>query len=99
MLTYVVTAVYACIIAWVIVFTAVLTVTLALGFGPGGIIAGSAAAGFQAWMYGGFTPAAGVFATLTSLGMLGYLVPLYTFFASFIATIVALIVWACGVGK
>ena len=35
------------------------------------------AAAFQAYMYGGFTPAAGVFATLTSLGMLGWANPLF----------------------
>ena len=34
---------------------------------------GSLAAGFQSFMYGGFTPAGGIFATLTSLAMLGIL--------------------------
>jgi len=49
-------------------------------------------------MYGGFTPAAGIFATLTSLGMLGLLNPLAVVIAAVVAMVVALIVWACGVG-
>lgn len=36
---------------------------------------GSAAAAFQAWMYGGFTPASGFFATFTSLTMIGSFTP------------------------
>ena len=32
---------------------------------------GSLAAGFQSYMYGDFTPAGGIFATLTSMAMLG----------------------------
>jgi len=49
-------------------------------------------------MYGGFTPAAGIFASLTSFGMLGYLVPAVVGFSACVATVAALIVWACGVG-
>lgn len=41
-------------------------------------------------MYGGFTPAAGVFATLTSLAMLGWLQPIFTVVAVMVATLVAL---------
>ncbi|PHH78203.1 hypothetical protein CDD80_7225 [Ophiocordyceps camponoti-rufipedis] len=37
--------------------------------------AGSMAAAFQSAVYGGLTPAAGVFATLTSMGMTGALLP------------------------
>lgn len=43
-------------------------------------------------MYGAFTPAAGVFATMTSLAMLGYLVPLVTLAAGLISLAVALTV-------
>jgi hypothetical protein len=59
---------------------------------------GSFAAGFQSWMYGGFTPAAGIFATLTSVGMLGYVVPVYATASVAVATFVAALVWASGVG-
>ncbi|KAF7198387.1 hypothetical protein HII31_00126 [Pseudocercospora fuligena] len=91
--------VYSVIIAWAITFTVVAFLLLSLGFGPGGIIAGSAAAAFQSWAYGGFTPAGGIFATLTSLAMLGYLVPPVALCASVLATIVAVTVWACSVGR
>ena len=47
-------------------------------------------------MYGGFTPAGGIFATLTSVGMLGLAIPVYTAASSLIATFVAALVWACG---
>jgi len=46
-------------------------------------------------MYGGFTPAAGVFATLTSVGMLGFATPIFTAVAVLIATLVAVITWLC----
>lgn len=49
-------------------------------------------------MYGGFTPAAGIFATLTSVGMLGYAIPLSTAASAVTATFVAVLVWALGVG-
>lgn len=55
---------------------------------------GSLAAAFQAWAYGAFTPAGGVFATLTMLGMLGLLVPAVAIVAGFLASLVTLIVWA-----
>nr|POF02129.1 hypothetical protein CFP56_69044 [Quercus suber] len=87
------TAVYSVIIAWAVTFTIVVAVLLTLGFGPIGVMAGSTAAAFQAWMYGGFTPAAGLFATMTSLAMLGVLQPIVVVFAACIATLVALIVW------
>lgn len=59
---------------------------------------GSAAAAFQSWAYGGFTPAGGIFATLTSMGMLGILNPLVAILASLIATAVAVLVWKIGLG-
>lgn len=40
-------------------------------------------------MYGGFTPAGGLFATLTSLGMLGFLTPIVTAIAAMLALIPA----------
>jgi hypothetical protein len=49
-------------------------------------------------MYGGFTPAAGIFATLTSAGMLGFAMPVYAAISAAIATFVAALVWACGAG-
>ena len=60
---------------------------------------GTMAAAFQSYMYGGFTPAGGIFATLTSMAMLGTLMPPAAVFAALVATIVAVIVWACGVGR
>ena len=60
---------------------------------------GSLAAGFQAYMYGGFTPAGGIFATLTSMAMLGLLMPAVLVLARVLATGVAIIVWVNGVGR
>ncbi|PLB44165.1 hypothetical protein P170DRAFT_440511 [Aspergillus steynii IBT 23096] len=68
-------------------------VFLGLGFGPAGIVSGSLAAAFQSWMYGGFTPAGGIFATLTSMAMLGLLVPSVVLLASLVASGVAIAVW------
>jgi hypothetical protein len=56
---------------------------------------GSLAAAFQSWMYGGFTPAAGIFATLTSVGMLGLAMPVFAVPAALIATLVSVITWLC----
>ena len=81
---------------------------LSLGFGPAGVVAGSAhfyflvritdiavtgslAASFQAWMYGGFTPAAGIFATFTSLGMIGLLNPIVGVISIVFGAVAALI--------
>ena len=50
------------------------------------------AAAFQAWAYGGFTPAGGLFATLTSLGMLGWLAPVEAVVAALIASVITLVV-------
>lgn len=47
------------------------------------------AAAFQSWMYGAFTPAGGIFATLTSVAMLGTAMPLFAALAAVIATVVA----------
>ena len=75
------------------------TLLLCLGFGPAGVAGGSIAAAFQSYFYGGFTPAAGIFATLTSLGMLGLLAPFAAIPAAGIATIVTVVVWAIGVRR
>ena len=50
-------------------------------------------------MYGGFTPAGGIFATLTSVAMLGVLMFPATLIASILATGVSILVWGLGVGK
>ncbi len=71
-----------------------ITITAAADIGLGTL-----AAAFQAWAYGGFTPAGGIFATLTSMAMLGILMPLQVGLAAGLADIVTLIVWACGVGR
>ncbi|UNI18287.1 hypothetical protein JDV02_004564 [Purpureocillium takamizusanense] len=91
--------VLAIVMAWAITFTAVCALLLCLGFGPIGIVAGTLAAAFQSYMYGGFTPAGGIFATLTSMAMLGTLMPAAAILAALLATIVAVVVWACGVGR
>ncbi|KAI0113438.1 hypothetical protein F4814DRAFT_421780 [Daldinia grandis] len=83
--------VYWAIIVWAVVFTVVVTLGLCLGFGPAGVIPGSIAAAFQSAMYGGFTPAGGIFASLTSLAMLGLLAPAVTAVAAIIALIPAVI--------
>jgi hypothetical protein len=44
-------------------------------------------------MYGAFTPAGGIFATLTSMAMLGRFWPVGLLIAIVLATAVALIVW------
>ena len=62
-------------------------------------VPGSLAAAFQSFMYAGFTPAGGIFATLTSMGMLGALMPAAVITAMVLATVVAAIVWSCGVGR
>ena len=49
-------------------------------------------AGFQSWMYGGFTPAGGVFAVLTSIGMIGVFQPAPVASASVIASLVTVVV-------
>ncbi|KAF2260578.1 hypothetical protein CC78DRAFT_555535 [Lojkania enalia] len=91
--------VIAIITAWWITFTLVTTLIMCLGFGPGGVVAGSAAAVFQSFMYGAFTPAGGIFATLTSMAMLGTLMWPATIIAALMATGVAVAVWAYEVGR
>ncbi|RYP80245.1 hypothetical protein DL769_002547 [Monosporascus sp. CRB-8-3] len=81
--------VYWAVITFAITFTLLVTLGLGLGFGPREIVVGSLAAAFQSSMYGGFTPAGGLFATLTSLGMLGYFAPAMTVTAAVIAFFVA----------
>jgi hypothetical protein len=56
---------------------------------------GSFAAAFQGWAYGAFTPAAGLFATLTSLGMVGFLAPAVALFGAGVATAITFIAWLC----
>lgn len=76
----------------------VIILILGRGFGRRGVIAGSMAADFQSWKYGAFTPRAGVFATLTSLGSLGLFIRRAVAFAACVAAIAALVAWAGGVG-
>ncbi|KAI4089545.1 MAG: hypothetical protein LQ339_008538 [Xanthoria mediterranea] len=90
----------AIVMAWWITFIVVLLLlSIFLGFNPVGIGGGTFAAAFQSCMYGGFTPAGGVFATLTSLGMLGWMIPVHTGVSAVFATAVALVVWACGIAR
>jgi hypothetical protein len=49
-------------------------------------------------MYGGFTPAGGIFATLTSMAMLGTLARQVAIVAIFVATLVAATIGILGVG-
>jgi len=90
--------VLAVIMTWWISFSVIFILLFCVGFNPVGIGAGTMAAVFQSWAYGGFTPAGGIFATLTSLGMLGWLMPGQVCVAAVVATVAAIIVWVCGVG-
>ncbi|GAB7364013.1 hypothetical protein MBLNU230_g4571t1 [Neophaeotheca triangularis] len=81
------------ITVWWITFTVVVALVLCLGFGPSGVAAGSLAAAFQAWAYGAFTPAGGIFATLTSLGMVGALAPAVAALGVLVATTTVFVVW------
>jgi len=56
---------------------------------------GSLAAAFQSWAYGAFTPAGGIFATLTSLGMVGFLAPAVALSGAGVATATTLLAWLC----
>lgn len=56
-------------------------------------ISGSLAAAFQSFMYGAFTPAGGIFATLTSMGMMGTIMLPVVLVAAVVATCVAVLVW------
>ncbi|KAL5336731.1 hypothetical protein BJX70DRAFT_371887 [Aspergillus crustosus] len=81
------------IMAWCITFTIVMLLILSVGFGPGGVVAGSLLATFQAYAYGGFTPAGGIFAALTSMAMPGTLAIPAMLIAAIFATGVAAFVW------
>ncbi|KKP01092.1 hypothetical protein THAR02_06793 [Trichoderma harzianum] len=81
------------IMAWAITFTAICILILCLGFGPVGIGAGTLAAAFQSYMYGAFTPAGGIFEMLTSMAMLGILMPAAAILAAVIATGAAILIW------
>ncbi|RYP69740.1 hypothetical protein DL771_005942 [Monosporascus sp. 5C6A] len=74
---------------WALIATPALIMYGKNGFAN--VTQGSLAAAFQSSMYGGFTPAGGLFATLTSLGMLGFLAPAITIIAAVIAFLVAVI--------
>ncbi|KAK0761331.1 hypothetical protein N5P37_006280 [Trichoderma harzianum] len=87
------------VMAWAITFTAICTLIICLGFGPVGIGAGTFAAAFQSYMYGAFTPAGGIFATLTSMAMLGILMPATAILAAVVATGVAILVWVLGISR
>jgi len=84
--------VWVLVVVWFIVFWLVMFTLLAIGFGSSGIIAGSLAAGFQSWMYGAFTPAGGVFAVLTSIGMMGFFATPQVVGAVVVASVVTAIV-------
>lgn len=60
---------------------------------------GTLAAAFQSYMYGGFTPAGGIFATLTSMAMLGTLFPPGAILSAVVATGAAILVWVWGIGR
>jgi len=60
---------------------------------------GTLAAAFQSLAYGAFTPAGGIFATLTSMGMIGSLEPQIVGVAAGVACVVTVLVWAWGVGS
>jgi len=83
------------ITVWWVTFTIIVTFVLCLGFGPSGVIPGSLAAALQGWAYGAFTPAGGIFATLTSLGMVGFLAPAVALFSAGVATATAFVTWLC----
>ncbi|CAF9912832.1 MAG: hypothetical protein ALECFALPRED_008318 [Alectoria fallacina] len=74
-------------------FAIVFAFLAGIGFGPLGVGAGSLAAAFQSAVYGGFVPAGGLFATLTSMGMLGTLTPLFLGLAALIATAATTMLW------
>lgn len=57
---------------------------------------GSLAAAFQSFMYGAFTPAGGIFATLTSMGMMGTIMLPVVIIAAMFATGAAVLVWKLG---
>ncbi|KAK1451086.1 hypothetical protein CCUS01_11264, partial [Colletotrichum cuscutae] len=84
---------------WTTVYTVVSIAILASGLSPDGVGAGTLAAAFQSCMYGAFTPAGGLFASLTSMAMLGTLMPWAAVTSGVLATLVAGIVWGFGVGR
>jgi hypothetical protein len=56
---------------------------------------GSLAAAFQGLVYGAFTPAGGICATLTGLGMVGFLAPAVALFGAGVATFTTFFAWLC----
>ncbi|CEL59161.1 hypothetical protein RSOLAG1IB_09138 [Rhizoctonia solani AG-1 IB] len=82
------------LIVWFVVFWICILVPLAFGFGPAGVIGGSLAAWFQSVVYGAFTPAGGLFAVMTSVGMMGIACPLVAIPSAIIASLAAWIVWS-----
>ncbi|RPB07710.1 hypothetical protein P167DRAFT_609324 [Morchella conica CCBAS932] len=85
-------------IIWVSIVVVVQLLAVVVGFGPAGVVAGSLAAGFQAYAYGAFTPAGGFFAFFTSMGMLGLMMPLGLAAGVVLATLVTIICFLAGVG-
>ncbi|CAE6477640.1 unnamed protein product [Rhizoctonia solani] len=81
------------LIVWFVVFWICLVIPLALGFGPAGVIGGSLAAWFRSTMYGAFTPAGGLFAVMTSVGMLGIACPPIVIPSVIVATLATLAAW------
>ncbi|KAI5928111.1 hypothetical protein F4810DRAFT_706004 [Camillea tinctor] len=85
--------------AWVATFTASISAALISGFGSGGVVLGSIAAGVQSILYGAVVPAGSLFSTLTSMGALGTLVPAAATFGAVAGSVVAGAVWVCGMAS
>ncbi|CAE6513488.1 unnamed protein product [Rhizoctonia solani] len=82
------------LVVWFVVFWICIFIPLIFGFGPAGIIGGSLAAWFQSAIYGAFTPAGGVFAVMTSIGMMGVACPPVVIPSVIIASLAAWIAWS-----
>ncbi|KAJ1300661.1 hypothetical protein OPQ81_002309 [Rhizoctonia solani] len=82
------------LIVWFVVFWICVLIPLTLGFGPAGVIGGSLAAWFQSVVYGAFTPAGGLFAVMTSVGMMGVACPPVVIPSAIIASLAAWIAWS-----
>ena len=63
------------------------------------MLLGAAAGYFQSVAHGTFTPAGGIFATWTSIMIIGRLFWPVALFAAILAMTVAGIVWVAGVGR
>ncbi|KAI9727773.1 MAG: hypothetical protein M1834_008012 [Cirrosporium novae-zelandiae] len=67
---------------FLIAFTVIFVSIRSLGFDRLGVRASTPASAFQSQRYGGSTPRGGIFATLTSTGMVGTLIPVSVLVAS-----------------